>query len=146
MAVQSKSWEQVGEKFESIGTHLRRRFDEASEDAAADRAAFEKALRALLSAVEDTLAAAGKTARDPALRKDLAELAVSVREALLATIAKAGEQVSAAVRSLAPTDGKRAPARKSTAGKAVSRKPVARKAVPHKAVSRKPVEHKRASA
>lgn len=85
MTVQSNSWEQVGKKFEAIGKDLRRQLDEATEDAVADREAFEKALRALQAAVQDTLSAAGKVARNPVLREDFAELATSVRDAVQTT-------------------------------------------------------------
>lgn len=101
MAVQSTAWEQVSEKFEALGEHLRDRFDEVGADATADREAFEKSLRALASALEDTLASAGRAVRDPVLRQDLSGLAASLREALMSTFTGAGElreRIAAPVR------------------------------------------------
>jgi hypothetical protein len=146
MTVQSKSWEQVGKKFEAIGTQLRRRFDEASEDAGADRAAFEKALQALLSSIEDTFEAAGKAARDPVLRKELTELAASVREALLATFEGVREQLAATRRSLSAVQGKRSPALRSTAHKTTAGKATGAKAAPRRTASRAPAASKGPSA
>lgn len=147
MTVQSKSWEMVGKKFESIGTHLRGRFDEVSKDAAADRAALEKALQALLSAIEDTLATAGKAATDPVLRTELTALAASMREALLATFDAKREQLSAAAHGRpAVTEANRPPATKATARGRARAKAVASKPVAHRADLRKPAASKRPSA
>lgn len=85
MAVQKKAWEQVGKSFEEIGAQLRRQIDEANETADGDRAAFDKAVHALLSALDDSVKAASKIARDPVLRKDLADFAASVRTAVQTT-------------------------------------------------------------
>ncbi len=100
-AVQATPWEQVSEKFDELTAHLRDRFDEVGADATADREAFEKSLRALASALEDTLTSAGRVVRDPVLRKDLAALAATLREALLSTFNTAGElreRIAAPVR------------------------------------------------
>lgn len=132
MAAKSKSWEQVGERFESLGTHLRGHFDEVSADASTERAAFERSVRGLLSALEDGFTAARKVVRDPTLRQDVTDVAVSVREALLATFEGAGEQVrerlARPARRARPA-AKRAPAaRKTTTGRtAAARKATARK-------------------
>lgn len=138
MAIQTKEWEQVGAKFDKLGTHLRSRVEKVGEEASADRAAFEQSARALLSALEDTLGAAGKVVRDPVLRKDLTALATSLRKALVATFENAGEQVrgrlATPVRRVSG-DGKRA----HTSAKA---------AAPRKAAPRRPrttVEHKPAA-
>lgn len=139
MAIQTKAWEQVGAKFESLGTHLRSRFDEVGADASADRAAFEESVRRLLSALEETLGAAGKVVRDPVVRKDLTALAASLRKALMATFESAGEQVReripAQVRRVRGSgDGKSAHATtKATAHKAAPRKAAA---VAHKPAAR----------
>jgi hypothetical protein len=150
MTVQSNSWEQVGKKLEAIGADVRRQFDEANEDAVADREAFEKAVHALHSAIQDGLAAASKVARDPALRKDLADLAVSVREAVQATFEGVRGQLTAATAGKRPkvlktidrpvSKAKKGPARKSTASS-----PSAPKAGPHRTTSRKKAASKRSS-
>lgn len=102
MAVQSKAWEQVAERCNSLGAHLRQNFDELSADATAERAALEKSLRAMLSALEDGLGATGKVVRDAKLREDITELAASVREALLATFEGAGDQLRERLSATAP--------------------------------------------
>jgi hypothetical protein len=140
MAVQTKAWEQVGEKFEVLGTHLRSHFDEVSAEATAERAAFEKSIRGLLASLEDGFGAAGKAVREPVLRQDVTDVAVSVREALLATFESAGEQVrerlTRPVRPTAkPVAAHKTTARKTTAGKAVAGKVAVRKAAPHKRAS-----------
>ena len=85
MAAKSQTWEQVGKKFEVLGEDLRAHFDELRADTATERAAFEKSVRGLLSALEDGFGAAGKALRDPALREDVTSVATSVRDALVAT-------------------------------------------------------------
>ena len=127
MTVQSNSWEQVGKKLEAIGTDLRRQFDEANEHAGADRATFENAIHALHSAIQDSLAAASNVAHDPALRKDLADLAVSVREAVQATVEGVRGQLS------------------GTAGKSTRRSAAAPLTGPHRTTSGKKAASKRSS-
>lgn len=125
MAVQTQAWEQVGEKFENLGDHLRGHFDEVSADASAERAAFEKSIRGLLTALEDGFAVAGKAVRDPMLREDVTSVATAVREALLATFEGAGEQVrerlSRPVRTTRPPVKPAATARKATPRKTTTR-------------------------
>lgn len=126
MAVRSKAWEEVGERFESLGDHLRSHFDEASVDAAAERAAFEKSVRGLLGALEDGFGAARKAVRDPVLREDVTNVANSVREALLATFEGAGEQVRERLNRparAAPPAVKRAPAARKTATRTATKRP-----------------------
>lgn len=138
MATQVKAWQQVGEQFDTLGTHLRAHFDEVSTQATAERAAFEKALRALLGALEKGFGTAGKAVRDPALREDINELATSIREALLAIFETTGDQVrdrvSAPIRSSKTKVAgaiQHAPART-----AITKKAAPRKATGHKSSSR----------
>jgi hypothetical protein len=83
MVTNTTSWEQVSASFDRLGTHIRSRFEQAGADVAADRAAVEDAMQALVSAIEDAFGSAGNLVRDPVLRKDLTALAVSVRRALV---------------------------------------------------------------
>lgn len=147
MAVQSKAWEQVGTTFDSLTAHLRRRFDEVGADAAADREAFEKSLRALLTSLEETLSSAGSLVRDPVLRRDLTKLAKSVRKALVETFETAGEQVRdrlpAQVRRVgASAKRPRTATRRTTAKpKATPAKPAAKKPAAKKPAAKKPAPH-----
>lgn len=144
---QSKSWEQVGKKFDSLGTQLRARLEEASKDAAADRVALEKAFKSLLSALEDTINAATKVVTDPAVRKEFTELAASMRTALLDALETFRAQSLTATRRRAAAGGTalrrvaKPAERKGAAPKATTVK-----AVPHRAVARKPAAGKRSSA
>ncbi len=141
MTVQTTSWEQVGKKFEAVGTQLRRRIDEANESAAADRAAFEKVVHTLLTSLDDSIEAASRVVRDPVLRTELTELAAAVRAAMQATIEEAREQLLKATNkatSLKPGKARKAAARP----KAAARKPAATKPVA-KAAARKPAGSKR---
>jgi hypothetical protein len=120
MAVQTQAWEQVGEKFETLGEHLRGHFDDVSAEASAERAAFEKSVRGLLTAIEDGFSVAGKAVRDPVLREDVMRVATAVREAMLATFETAGEQVRERLSGPAPTArpaAKRATAARKTAAR-----------------------------
>jgi hypothetical protein len=92
MSVQTKSWDQVGKKLEALSTHVRRRFDEASEGAADDRAAFEKAVHVLFVALDETVETASRIVRDPILHKDLGALTVALREAIQTTLESVGER------------------------------------------------------
>lgn len=135
MAVKTQAWEQVEEKFETLGNHLRGHFDEVSSEASAERAAFEKSIRGLLVALEDGFSVAGKAVRDPMLREDVMSVATAVREALLATFESAGEQVrerlSRPAHSTHPPAKRAAATRKSTSRK-VTAKPLASKATTRK--------------
>lgn len=125
MAVQSKAWEQVGEKFETLGEHLRGHFDDVGAEASSERAAFEKSVRGLLTALEDGFNVAGKAVRDPTLREDVTKVATSVREALLATFETAGEQVRERL-------GRSEPAPKRAAVTSKPTQPAAKKPAPRK--------------
>ena len=132
MPIQSDAWEQVGEKFEALGEHLRAHFDDVATDAAAERAAFEKTVRGMLTALEEGFGAARKAVRDPMLREDVTTVATSVREALLSTFETAGGQVRerlARPRHAARPAAKRAPAaRKTATRKTAAKKPAAKRA------------------
>jgi hypothetical protein len=86
MDVQLKTRERVGDLFESLGNTLRDYLDGLSSDTASDRAEMEKSVRAVISALDEVIVTAGKAVRDPALRKDLTQVVVSVRELLVAAI------------------------------------------------------------
>lgn len=132
MAVQSKAWEQVGEKFETLGEHLRGHFDDVGAEASAERAAFEKSVRGLLTALEDGFNVAGKAVRDPTLREDVTKVATSVREALLATFETAGEQV----RERLARESRSEPAPKRAAVTSKPTQPAAKKPAPRKHAAR----------
>ena len=142
MAIQSnrratpstKAWNEVSKSFNSLGKDLRRHFDGAADDLDAERAAIEKSIQLLASTLEDGFGALGKIVRDPALRKNVAEAAASVREALLATFDSASDQVL----NRAPTS---AAARvRSAAGRAKSVATKATKAAPTKATKAAPTK------
>ena len=138
MTVSSKAWDQVNERLVALGTHVRTSADKMSKGTAVDRAAFEKSVRDMFAAIEDGFGLAGRAIRDPKIRKDLSNVADSVRQALFATVESAGEQVrerlprAPAKRSPKPTGRKTAapksatrkvaPARKATAGRSGARK------------------------
>jgi hypothetical protein len=138
MTAQSTSWEQVGAKFDVIGTRLRHRLDQVSADAAADRAALEQAMQALVAAVEDTVTAAGKLVADAELRQDITAFAASVREALLGTVERAGESIRGQVSPSAIRTRSTTAVRRLTAREGAPVKPVARAAAVRKPAVRKP--------
>jgi hypothetical protein len=135
MATPAEAWQQVGEQFDTLGTHLRTHFDEVTTQATAERAAFEKALRALLGALEKGFGTAGKAVRDPALREDINEVATSIREALLAIFETTGDQVREHVSAPIRTSKTKVAGaiKHAPAGTAVTKKKAAtRKATAHK--------------
>lgn len=85
-----ESWDEVGTRFETFGKHVRQHFASGSAASSADRVQLEKSARALVSTVEDTLAAAGGVIKDTKLRQDLAELASAIRDALVTSLDSAG--------------------------------------------------------
>lgn len=138
MTVQNVSWEQVAKNFEAIGARLRKQVNEVNAAGDSDRAAVEKAVHALLSALDDTFLAASRIARDPELHKDVKDLATSVRDAVHASFGGVGDQVATTVkrshhepasrkRTTTRATAHRAPAGKvappPTAGAAPARKP-----------------------
>jgi hypothetical protein len=129
----AKAWRQVGDQFETLGTRVRKHLDEVSTEAHAERVAFEKALRALISALEKGFGTAGQAVRDPAIREDIYDLAGSVREALLASFETAGDQV----REHVPTPI----AKPRRGGSAITHAPT-RKAATKKTAARKATTHK----
>jgi hypothetical protein len=147
MSAQKKSWDQVGKKFEVVGAQLRHLIDEANEGVVADRAAFEKAVHALFSALDDSLEATSRIVRDPVLRKDLTELAAAVREAVKTTVEGARGQLSAARPAIHPkalkTVARKVPARTSRSTSRPARSTTSRKVAPHRAASVKPAATKR---
>ena len=127
MTVPSKAWDQVNERLVALGTQVRASADKMTKGTAIDRAAFEKSVRDMFAAIEDGFGLAGKAIRDPKIRGDLSNVADSVRQALLATMESAGEQVR---ERLPRVPGKRSA--KSTGRKAPASKTETRKAVPGK--------------
>ncbi|HZC52999.1 MAG TPA: hypothetical protein VE441_10925 [Mycobacterium sp.] len=141
MTGQTKPWEQVGKRFEAVGAQLRRRIEEANEDAVADRAAFEKAVHALFRTLDDSIEAASRIVRDPVLHKQLSELAESMRTAVNASFEGAREHLSAARKRERPKPLKpRVP--KSAAHKPTASRTTERKVVPHQATAGKPATSK----
>ena len=126
MTVPSKAWDQVNERLVALGTQVRTSAEKMTKGTAIDRAAFEKSVRDMFAAIEDGFGLAGKAIRDPKIRKDVSSVAESVRQALLATMESAGEQVR---ERLPRAPGKRSPT--STGRKAAS-KTATRKAAPVK--------------
>ena len=133
---QVKSWQEVGKKFDTLGTHLRARLDEAGKGATADRAALEKTFKALLTAVEDSLDAASKVVTDPSLRREFTELATSMRDALLDALETFRAQTLTAARRRVHAGGTALrrvnPPKKGTAKRAPAQ-PVAHRAAPRAA-------------
>ena len=126
MTVPSKAWDQVNETLVAFGTQVRTSAEKMTKGTAVDRAAFEKSVRDMFAAIEDGFGLAGKAIRDPKIRKDVSSVADSVRQALLATMESAGEQVR---ERLPRAPGQRSP--KSSGRKAAS-KTATRKAAPVK--------------
>lgn len=147
MSAHKKSWDQVGKKFEAVGAQLRRLIDEANDDVVADRAAFEKVVHALFSALDDTLEATSRIVRDPMLRKDLTDLAGAMREAIKATVGEAREQISAATPVRGPKALKKAvhkaPAQAIPATTRPAHRSASRNVAPGRAASGKPTASKR---
>lgn len=106
---------------------MRTSADEMTKGTALDRAAFEKSVRDMFAAIEDGFGLAGRAIRDPRIRKDLSNVADSVRQALLATVESAGEQVR---ERLPRVPAERSP--KSTVRKVSAQKSAARNAAPVK--------------
>jgi len=146
------AWEKVSESFGSLEADLRQYSATRSAEAAADRAAFEESVKGLISAFEESIGAAARLVRNPALGEDLADMAATIRDAFVATIQAAGQQVrdrlpvtsgatpGRAVAKRAPAPARKAPARKASAGKMTTAKAAPRsasKAAPAKARSRK---------
>ncbi len=138
MSVQTKKWEQVSDRFELLGDHLRSHFEQVGTQSAEERKAVEHALRLLGSTVEDSFTATGRVVRDPALRKDLAELATAVRDALAASFEETGDQVRERLsrpahraRTVAQKAAPRKRAPATTAHKTAARKTTAPKQTKH---------------
>ena len=93
MTSPAKTWEKVEKDVEKLGRDVRKHFSAVNSHTAEEREALEQSVRALLTAVEDGVAATGKALRDPKLCQDVSRIATSVREALKATFETAGVQV-----------------------------------------------------
>jgi len=149
-----KEWQKVSKQVEKIGTHVRSHFGDIGANAAADRVALEKALRGILSAVEEAFGAAGEVVQDHRLRQDLDRLVTAVQRALQATIENVGGQARAritapvrtarGVAAVKHTPARRAVAPKAAAPEAAAPKAAARKTAPRQAATSKAVVRKRA--
>ena len=149
-----KEWQKVSKQVEKIGTHVRSHFGDIGANAAADRVALEKALRGILSAVEEAFGAAGEVVQDRRLRQDLDKLVTAVQRALQATIENVGGQARAritapvrtarGVAAVKHTPARRAVAPKAAAPEAAAPKAAARKTAPRQAATSKAVVRKRA--
>jgi len=120
------TWQDVAERFETFGKHVRRHFATGSAASAADRQQLEKSARALLAAVEDTLAAASGVIKDAKVRNDLGKLADALRTALVTSLDGAGTLVRAQVPRA------KALARKRTGAKATGSRSAPRKSATHR--------------
>lgn len=112
MTVQDKPWERVAKDFEAIGDRLRQQIKVAAP-ADGDRAAFDKAVHALFSALDGSVQAASRIVRDAQLRKDVTELATAMRVAVQETFGGARGKVTTTVKrshreAAAPDPHKRA--------------------------------------
>jgi hypothetical protein len=116
-------WREVGERFEALGTDLRRHFAQVGKDTATQRAALEKAVEALVKDIEKMFVAAGETMRDPVLRKDVVQIGRAMRAAVRDTVRATDVRPGRTVVGAAKPAAKKAAA----AGKRPARKPAARK-------------------
>ncbi len=149
-----KEWQKVSKQVEKIGTDVRSHFGDIGANAAADRVALEKALRGILSAVEEAFGAAGEVVQDRRLRQDLDRLVTAVQRALQATIENVGGQARAritapvrkarGVAAVKHTPARRSVAPKAAAPEAATPKAAARKSAPRQAATSKAVVRKRA--
>jgi hypothetical protein len=89
-------WQEVGQRFEVLGTDLRRHFVKIGKDAAAQREALQNAVEALVKDIEKVFLAAGETLRVPVLRKDVAKIGEAVRTAVQDTVRTADAHRAAA--------------------------------------------------
>jgi hypothetical protein len=113
---QAKAWEQVGARFAALGNNLRQRLDEAGADAGTERRAVERSLQSLATALEEGFERAGAVVRDVQMRREIAEIVNSLRDAVVTTFAM----------SDGPATAKKATARKATVKKATAKKATAR--------------------
>lgn len=132
------AWQDVAERFETFGKHVRRHFASGSAASDADRLQLEKSAKALVSAVEDTLAAATGVIKDTKVRDDLAKLADAIRSALVTSLDGAGALVRAQVPGAKALTRKRTAATSKAPSKPRAdgaRKPAARRAGATKAAA-----------
>ena len=97
-------WEDVGQRFEALGRVLKERYqsaerapetahaaeeDEASEERAALREAFDK----IVAAAQELGERAGSIVRDPAVKEQTTLVARSLNDALTASVDQIGDEV-----------------------------------------------------
>jgi len=140
MTVQNVSWEQVAKKFDAIGARLRKQVDAVNAAGDSDRAAVEKAVHAVLTALDDSLQVASRMARDPQLHKEVKDLAVSVRDAAQASFGEVRDHVATTVKRSHHAPASSATRKRTTTKATAHRAPVAKSTPPttDKAPARKP--------
>jgi hypothetical protein len=93
-------WEDVGQRFESLGRALKERYQSAEtapaaeqHDASEDRAALREAFEKLVAAAQELGERAASTVHDPAVKEQATLVARSLNEALTASVDQIGDEV-----------------------------------------------------
>ncbi len=92
------SWSEVRSKFDSLGLKLKLHLDEGeSADEADDPDATDEedrnAIEDLGNRIQETLSGMGNAAKDPAIREDLKELGVLMRDAISNSVSSTGDKM-----------------------------------------------------
>ncbi|MEM9564455.1 MAG: hypothetical protein AAGA93_17665 [Actinomycetota bacterium] len=99
-------WADVKSKVEGLGLKLKLHIQqEADEDDEREPGSTRAAMEDLGERLEDAFEAFGNAARDPAVRADVKEIGLLLRDALNDTMSQAGDRMRAAADAAGRTDG-----------------------------------------
>lgn len=93
MSDAKQRWDDVGERFSSLGRRFKERLDEERSSEAQDDEELKDALRRLGDAVDDVLTSVGRTVRDPKVQDDMRSAGRSLGDALAATFDDVGREL-----------------------------------------------------
>jgi enamine deaminase RidA (YjgF/YER057c/UK114 family) len=99
MADTKQAWDEVADRFASLGLKLKLHFEETAAAARPDEDAVKEALAALRESLDKAFSSVGNAVKDPSVKDDVVDVARSLGDALATTFSKVSDDLRATFRS-----------------------------------------------
>lgn len=99
------SWDDVGERFKSLGQRLQQNYEKRAEGVVQPQSAPKptEALKTLVGSIEQAFSAVGDTVKDPTFRKESNQALATLGDALGEALSDVGQEVRERFKSTVPT-------------------------------------------
>jgi hypothetical protein len=98
MSDTKQKWDEVGERFGELASHIKERFDAQTAFSDADRQKVNDALRQLRDAIDAGFTALGDSVRDSSMRDELKQAGSAMADAVSTTFKDVADEIKKAVK------------------------------------------------